>query len=123
MGVRSVSPGAALYARVTRMGLPRTYILSAAARLFLRRAVLEATVTQFGWESLVVMWLAEGDITERKLGQLGFRKIAGEELVFRDLPLRTAYGDQFPLGETIEEVATPEHHTWVIAQTEPLTAQ
>ncbi len=32
-----------------------------------RRAVLESSVTLFGWESLVVMWMAQGDFTEGEL--------------------------------------------------------
>lgn len=88
-----------------------------------KRAFLESTVTLFGWESLAVMWLNDGNITEAELGQLGFRKIAGEQLVFRDLTLRTAYSSEHPRGETIENVATAEHHAWVFAQTESLAAQ
>ena len=81
-----------------------------------RCGILESSLMLFGCESLVVMWMDEGELNQAELASLGFRRIAGEDLIYRHSALRTSFSDEFPRGQPVEAAATPEHQTWVLGQ-------
>ena len=61
--------------------------------VFCRQAILESVVTLFGHESLAVMWKDTGHFSESELAELGFCKIAGEELIFRHSAFKTPFSE------------------------------
>jgi hypothetical protein len=79
-----------------------------------RRAILDSVVTLFGCESLAVMWKSTGDFSESELADLGFCKIAGEELIFRHSGFKTPFSKAHPRGLDVDVEATPEHAAWVL---------
>ena len=81
-----------------------------------RQGILEAVLSLFGETSLAVMWKDTGDFSEAELAELGFCKIAGEELIFRHSALRTPFSEKHPQGQDVDFVATPEHQAWVEEQ-------
>jgi hypothetical protein len=81
-----------------------------------RQGILESVMTLFGHESLAVMWKDTGGFTEAELAELGFCKIAGEELIFRHSALKTLFSEKHPQGQDVDFVATPEHQAWVEEQ-------
>jgi hypothetical protein len=81
--------------------------------VFCRPAILESVVTLFGHESLAVMWKGTGNFSESELAELGFCKIAGEELIFRHSAFKTPFSEANPRGLDVEFDARPEHAAWV----------
>ena len=80
---------------------------------FCRRAILDSVVTLFGCESLAVMWKETGSFTESELAELGFCKIAGEELIFRHSGFKTPFSKAHPRGLEVDFAARREHAAWV----------
>jgi len=78
-----------------------------------RQGILDAAFNMFGEESLAVMWKATSGLSEVELADLGFCKIAGSDLIFRDSSLRTPFGDKFPKGQDADVDALPEYEEWV----------
>ena len=65
---------------------------------------------------LIAMWRDTTDLTGAELAAMGFRKIAGDDLIYRHSALLTEYNKQHPRGIDwleIEFTATPEHEKWV----------
>ena len=83
---------------------------------FCRQAILDSMITLFGHESLAVMWKGTGDFTESELADLGFCKIAGEELIFRHSAFKTPFSESHPRGMNVDFDAMPEHAAWVEEQ-------
>ena len=81
--------------------------------VFCRRAILESVVTLFGHDSLAVMWKDTGNFSESELAELGFCKIAGEELIFRHSAFKTPFSETAPRGLDVDFDARPEHAAWV----------
>ena len=81
--------------------------------VFYRRAILDSVVTLFGCESLAVMGKDTGNFFESELADLGFCKIAGEELIFRHSGFKTPFSQAHPRGLDAAFEATPEHAAWV----------
>jgi serine/threonine protein kinase len=75
--------------------------------------ILHAAFTLFGELSLAVMWKDTTGLPEAELADLGFRKVAGSDLIFRHSALRTPFGDRFPKGRDADAVAQPEYEAWV----------
>ena len=80
---------------------------------FCRRAILESVVTLFDHDSLAVMWKDTGNFSESELADLGFCKIAGEELIFRNSAFETPFSESNPRGLDVDFEARPEHAAWV----------
>ena len=81
--------------------------------VFCRRAILESVVTLFGHDSLAVMWKDTGNFSESELAELGFCKIAGEDLIFRHSAFKTPFSESDPRGLDVDFDARPEHAAWV----------
>lgn len=78
-----------------------------------RQGILDAAFNLFGEESVALMWLETSGLPEADLADLGFKKIAGESLIFRHSALRTPFGDRHPEGQDADVEALPECEEWV----------
>jgi hypothetical protein len=83
---------------------------------FCRQAILESVITLFGHASLAVMWKDRGEFSEAELAELGFCKIAGEELIFRHSAFKTPFSKTHPRGLDVDFDPRPEHEAWVEEQ-------
>jgi hypothetical protein len=81
-----------------------------------RQGILDSVLTLFSEESLAVMWKDTGGFTEAELAELGFCKIAGEELIFRHSAFKTPFSEKHPRDQGIDFVAEPEHEVWLLKQ-------
>jgi hypothetical protein len=78
-----------------------------------RQGILDTAFKLFGEESLAPMWLETSGLPEADLADLGFKKIAGEALIFRHSALRTSFGDRHPQGQDADVEALREYEEWV----------
>ena len=78
-----------------------------------RQGILDTAFNLFGEESVALMWLETSGLPESDLAELGFKKIAGEALIFRHSALRTPFGDRHPQGQDADVEALPEYEEWV----------
>jgi hypothetical protein len=78
-----------------------------------RQDILDTAFNLFGEESVALMWLDTSGLPESELAQLGFKKIAGEALIFRHSALRTPFSDRHPQGQDADVEALPEYEDWV----------
>jgi hypothetical protein len=83
---------------------------------FCRQGVLDTIATLFGQESLTVLWKDLAGFSESELAQLGFRKIAGQDLIVRHSSYRTVFSDLFPKGQPADFTARAEQVEWVREQ-------
>ena len=83
-----------------------------------RQGILDLAFNLFGEESLALMWIDTSDLPESELAELGFRKIAGESLIFRHSALRTSFSDRYPVGQDADVEALPEYEAWVTKEWE-----
>lgn len=81
-----------------------------------RQGILDAAFNLFGEESVALMWLDTSGLTEAELAELGFKKIARENLIFRHSALRTPFSDRHPQGEDADVEALPEYEEWVLKE-------
>lgn len=81
-----------------------------------RQAVLEAVVGLFGTETLVVMWHMSEQFPEIELAQLGFRRISGQDLIFRHTALATEFLNKNPRGIDVDFTASPQQEKWVLQE-------
>lgn len=78
-----------------------------------RQGILDAAFNLFGEESVALMWLETSGLPESDLADLGFKKIAGEGLIYRHSALRTPFTDRHPHGQDANVEALAEHEEWV----------
>jgi len=83
-----------------------------------RQGILDAAFNLFGEESVALMWLDTSGLPESDLAELGFRKIAGEKLIFRHSALRTPFSDRHPQGQDADVDVLPECEEWVMKEWE-----
>ncbi len=83
-----------------------------------RQGILDTAFNLFGEDSLALMWLDTSGLTEAELAELGFKKIAGEDLIFRHSALQTPFSDQHPRGQDADFEALAEHEEWVLKEWE-----
>jgi hypothetical protein len=81
-----------------------------------RQGILDTAFNLFGEESVALMWLDTSGLTEAELAELGFKKIAGEDLIFRHSALRTPFSDRHPRGQDADVEALPEWEEWVLRE-------
>lgn len=53
--------------------------------------IIDSVSKLFSGETATVMWRGTTDMTDRELASLGFRIVAGEDLLFRPNVLRSEY--------------------------------
>lgn len=83
-----------------------------------RQGILDAAFNLFGEESVALMWLDTTGLIESELAHLGFKKIAGEDLIFRHSAIRTSFNDRHPRGQDADVEALPEYEEWVLKEWE-----
>jgi hypothetical protein len=83
-----------------------------------RQGILDAAFNLFGEESVALMWLETSGLPESELAELGFKKIAGEALIFRHSSLRTPFSDRHSQGQAADVEALPEYEEWVMKEWE-----
>ena len=83
-----------------------------------RQGILDTAFNLFGEESVALMWLDTTGLPESDLADLGFKKIAGEALIFRHSALRTPFGDQHHQGQDADVEALPQYEEWVMKEWE-----
>ncbi len=83
-----------------------------------RQGILDAAFNLFGEESVALMWLETSGLPESDLADLGFKKIAGEALIFRHSALRTSFGDRHPQGQDADIEVLSECEEWVMKEWE-----
>lgn len=83
-----------------------------------RQGILDSAFNLFGEESVALMWLDTSGLQESELAELGFKKIAGENLIFRHSALRTPFSDRHPQGQDADLDALPEYEEWVLKEWE-----
>ena len=71
-----------------------------------------------GDDSILTMWHGTLEMPESDLVDMGFAKIGGSQLIFRDLHLHVPYGARYPLGERIDFEARPGHGQCVLKEWE-----
>ena len=85
-----------------------------------RTAVVDAVIRAVTHDnSLVVMAyepVASTPLSDRELGQLGFKKVCGQPLVLRDNHFRYPFGDRHPTGRDVRLSATADQENWVRRQ-------
>jgi hypothetical protein len=83
-----------------------------------RQGILDTAFNLFGEESVALMWLETSGLTEAELAELGFKKIAGEGLIFRHSVIRTPFSEGHPRGQDADVEALPEWYEWVLQEWE-----
>lgn len=81
-----------------------------------RQGILDAALNLFGEENVAVMWKDTSGLSEAELAEMGFRKVAGCELIYRHSALRTAFSDRHPRGMDADVAAEPEYEEWVLQE-------
>ena len=76
------------------------------------KAILDAAVDLLGHEALVVMWRGLGGVPDSDLAELGFRKVAGTELICRQSTHRSRFSEKYPRGQDVDVVGRPEFECW-----------
>ena len=76
------------------------------------QSILDAAVDLLGHDALVVMWRGLGGIADTDLAELGFRKVAGIELICRQSTHRSKFSDKHPRGQDVDLAGRPEFESW-----------
>jgi len=74
--------------------------------------ILDSVANLFGESVIVAMWLEDGLCSQKHLAELGFRKIAGERLIYRHNAHMTDFARKHPRGLNVEFEATETHESW-----------
>jgi hypothetical protein len=83
-----------------------------------RQGILDTAFNLFGEASLALMWQDTSGLLEADLAELGFKKIAGENLIFRHSAHRTPFSEWQSLGQDADVEALPEFEEWVMKEWE-----
>jgi hypothetical protein len=78
-----------------------------------RQGILDAAFNLFGKASVALMWLATSGLPESELADLGFKKVARKDLIFRHSSVRTPFRDRHPQGQDAEVEGRAEYEKWV----------
>lgn len=81
-----------------------------------RQGIVDSAVNLFGRNSLAVMWKETTGLSEAELADMGFRKIAGAELIYRHNALPNAFSERHPRGQDADVEALPEHQERVLEE-------
>jgi hypothetical protein len=81
-----------------------------------RQSILDTAFKLFGRESLAVMWQETSGLSDAELADLGFRKVASSQMVYRHSASRTNFEDRHPKGLDNDVDGVPEYEQWVIRE-------
>jgi len=82
------------------------------------QGVIDTIGTLFGNETVLAMWHGTTDLSDTELASLGFRRIAGSELIYRHSALRSDFSDEHPCGMDVplDFEAEESDAEWVLAE-------
>jgi hypothetical protein len=82
------------------------------------QGVIDAIGTLFGTETVLAMWHRTTELSDAELASLGFRRIAGRELIYRHSALRSDFSDEHPSGMDVsfEFEAEESDEEWVLTE-------
>ena len=82
------------------------------------QGVIDAIGTLFGNETVLAMWHRTTNLTDAQLASLGFRRIAGSELIYRHSALKSDFSDEHPLGMDVhlDFEAQGSDEEWVLRE-------
>jgi hypothetical protein len=80
-----------------------------------RQGIFDTVGGLFTYATVFAMWNHAMHLTDKELAELGFRKIARSELIYRDMTLITAYSKKNPSGTEVrlDFEPTKEDEEWV----------
>lgn len=76
--------------------------------------VLDSVSRLYGHDVVVAMWLEKDLCSPKTLADLGFRKVAGERLIYRHNANQSVFSINNPNGLNINFTATEEHERWYV---------
>ena len=115
-GRDEILPELAVEGVVDRIAFIWRFLLHPEARLSYTKAVINDIAKYVGDDSILTTWHGTLEMPDTDLVDLGFSKLGGTALIFRDLHLQAPYAARHPLGEEIRFDARPEHEEWVLKQ-------
>jgi hypothetical protein len=82
------------------------------------QGVIDAIGTLFCNETVLAMWHRSTEISDSELAALGFRRIAGSELIYRHSALRSDFSDEHPSGMDVpfDFEAEKSDEEWVLRE-------
>ena len=94
-------------------------VLHSRLRLYLQ-GVIDTIGTLFGDETVLAMWHRTTEISNSELAALGFRRIAGSDLIYRPSALRSDFSDEHPSGMDVpfDFEADESGEEWVLREWE-----
>jgi len=98
---------------VDHIALIWRFLLHPEAKASHTKAVIHNIARYVGDESILTMWHDTLDAPDDDLVDMGFAKIGGSQLIFRDLHLQVPYDARHPRGEEVDFGARPEHGEWI----------
>jgi len=101
---------------VDRITFVWRFLLHPEARSDCTKAVVQDIARYVGDESILTTWHGTLEMPDSDLVDMGFSKVGGTTLIFRDLHHQAPYAARHPLGEEIDFDARPEHEEWVLKQ-------
>lgn len=82
------------------------------------QGIIDNIGTLFGDDTVLAMWHQTTDLTDAELASLGFRRIAGSNLIYRHSALRSDYSDKHPCGMDVplDFEAEESDEEWVLRE-------
>ena len=80
--------------------------------------MVAAIGTLFGYETVVAMWHQTTEMSDSELAELGFRRIAGSNLIYRHSALKSDFSEEHPSGMDVdvEFEANESDEEWVLRE-------
>ena len=88
-------------------------LLHPEARATCTGAIVDDNARYAGNDSILTAWHRTLELPDADLADMGFKKIGGSDLIFRNVNLQTPYATRYPRGEETEFHACPEHEEWI----------
>lgn len=101
---------------VDRIAFIWRFLLHPEARSSYTKAVIHDIARYVGDDPILTMWHGTLEMFDSDLVDMGFAKIGGSQLIFRDLHLQVPYDARHPRGEEVDFEARPEHGKWVLKE-------
>lgn len=82
------------------------------------QGIIDTIGTMFGSECVLGMWHQTTDLSDAELSQLGFRRIAGSNLIYRHSALKSDFSNEHPSGMDVpfDFEAEQSDEEWVLAK-------
>jgi len=117
-GRDEILPELAVEGVVDRIAFIWRFLIHPAARSSCTKAVVNDIAKYVGDDSILTTWHGTLEMPDTDLVDLGFSKLGGTALIFRDLHVQAPYAARHPLGEQVDFEACSEHEAWVLKEWE-----